>query len=449
MKNKKISCIIGIIIISNLFIGCIEESNEVDKEKTYTEITLEFITHLSKNNYPQAYSFFNEDMKNAISLEYLEEIWEFYIESYGSFNEINQTRQTIINNYEVVFVNCTFENNYLIVFRVIFIQEKLIAGFWQDQIISLKSYQVPDYVNQSNFYEINITIGKYPWQLPATLTIPNGTGPFSSVILIHGSGPNDRDESIGPNKPFKDIAWGLASNDIVVLRYDKRTFVYPEEIRNLNNFTVEEEIIIDVFSAINTMIVQSYVPIKSIHLLGHSLGAMMIPKILSLNDSEITGAILLAPPARPLEDLILNQTKYLLNLDGSINASEQEIIENIEKQVEKIKSLNITENETLLSASKSYWEYLNTYNQIVTTQSIDIPMLFLQGKRDYQVTFDDDYRLWNESLKEKKQVIFLLYELLNHLFIPGQGTPSNTEYMDEGHVEKEVIEDITYWILSR
>ncbi len=59
--------------------------------------------------------------------------------------------------------------------------------------------------------------------LPATLTLPSGEGHFPAVLLVAGSGPNDRDETIGPNKPFRDLAQGLAAADIASLRYDKRT----------------------------------------------------------------------------------------------------------------------------------------------------------------------------------------------------------------------------------
>ncbi|MDZ7606573.1 MAG: hypothetical protein U5K79_13515 [Cyclobacteriaceae bacterium] len=58
------------------------------------------------------------------------------------------------------------------------------------------------------------------------MTLPKGKNSFPIVLFVHGSGPNDRDETIGPNKPFRDIAYGLAEKGIASLRYDKRTFVY-------------------------------------------------------------------------------------------------------------------------------------------------------------------------------------------------------------------------------
>ena len=80
------------------------------------------------------------------------------------------------------------------------------------------------------FTETEVTVGSAPWALPGTLSMPTGNGPFPAVVLVAGSGPQDRDETIGPNAPLRDLAWGLASNGIAVLRYDKRTKAHGTEM---------------------------------------------------------------------------------------------------------------------------------------------------------------------------------------------------------------------------
>jgi fermentation-respiration switch protein FrsA (DUF1100 family) len=439
--------LIALLTVSaTMFSGCIEETPESpDNKKSHVEIATTFMTSLQQKNYAIAYNYFDNDMKNSLPLDQLQSIWEYFIATYGEFETIQETNQTIIDNYQVVYMNCTFENNYLLVFRIVFDTNRNITGFWQDNAILLVTYTPPDYVNSQNFTEINMTIGKSPWQLPATLTIPDGTGPFSCVVLVHGSGPNDRDETIGPNKPFKDLAGGLASKGIAVLRYDKRTKIYPEETATNINLTVIEEVVDDALGAIDSLLIQSYMPIKNIIVLGHSLGGMMVPKIASL-DETIKGCILMAAPARPLEDLFLTQTIYLANLDGTIDESEQENIDLIEEHVEKIKTLNISENEKVLTIYKSYWQYLNDYNPVDLAKNLSIPLLFLQGKRDYQVTYEDDFLIWQQALANQSSTTFNTYETLNHLFISGEGAPNNTEYMNESHVHQEVINDIVNWI---
>jgi dienelactone hydrolase len=85
-------------------------------------------------------------------------------------------------------------------------------------------------VDPDAFTETEVRVGSEPWVLQGTLSMPKGEGPFPAVVLLAGSGPNDRDESIGPNAPLRDIAWGLASNGIAVLRYDKRTKAHQVEM---------------------------------------------------------------------------------------------------------------------------------------------------------------------------------------------------------------------------
>ncbi len=127
------------------------------------------------------------------------------------------------------------------------------------------------------------------------------------MVLVHGSGPNDRDETVGLTKCFRDLAWGLTSRGIAVLRYDKRTFKYGNKFTPelLESFTINEEVIEDALSAIKVM--QDYPGISDVYLLGHSLGATMAPRIGEFMPS-LAGLILMAAITRPLEDVILDQS---------------------------------------------------------------------------------------------------------------------------------------------
>jgi dipeptidyl aminopeptidase/acylaminoacyl peptidase len=328
---------------------------------------------------------------------------------------------------------------------MVFDDEKMIAGFQFVPTEIEYKYEPPDYADLESFDEVNVTVGTGLWMLPGTLTIPKGSGLFPVVILVHGSGPNDRDESIGPNKPFKDLAWGLASKGIAVLRYEKRTKEYPEQSAALTNLTVQEEVIDDVFAAIDVLNTTERIDQERMFVLGHSLGGMLGPRVTE-QDDRLAGLIILAGPTRNLEDLFLEQTTYLANLDGEIDENEGIQIANIQEQVEKVKELNISEGEFILGVPKAYWQDLAKYNPVETAENLSIPVLILQGERDYQVTIDGDFSKWNESLYTNDNVTLKTYELLNHLFISGSGPPTNAEYLVEGHVEEEVIDDISEWI---
>ncbi len=85
----------------------------------------------------------------------------------------------------------------------------------------------PSYAHPERFQEQEVQIGHGKWVLPGTVSIPQSDGLFAAVLLVHGSGPHDLDETLPPNKPFRDLAWGLASQGIAVLRYEKHPKSMP------------------------------------------------------------------------------------------------------------------------------------------------------------------------------------------------------------------------------
>jgi len=446
IKNKlSILIIISIFILSS-FTGCFENTYDPnEKQKTKMEISQNFLYNLSSENYEKAYSNFNQELKNALTITQLKETWQYVTNLYGNFIEIKTFHNRTEKNFSVIIINATFSENYLLTFKIVFDEDNKIGGFWITDFVSTENYYPPSYVNINTFDEEDILIGN-EWELAATLSKPIIEDVFPAVVLVHGSGPNDRDETIGPNKPFKDIAWGLASNNIIVLRYDKRTKTYSEDFSSLTNYTVEEEVIDDVIYAVDFLKNDINVDKKNIFIIGHSLGGMLAPRI-ALQDPGIKGIIILAGPARKLEDLINNQTKYISNIDGIIDENESLQIEYVEEIVTKIKDLNFSDNELIFGAYKSYWKDLNNYNQIETANSLIIDILILQGERDYQVTLTD-YNMWFNSIGSKDNVKLNLYPNLNHLFMTGVGNSTPDEYQKEGHVEEIVIEDIIQWIYN-
>ena len=442
--KQKTCLIIIIILIGSLLSGCTKEEPQPTM-KTIEEVAVTIVTLLMENNYTGVYNFFNSSITSQITAEEFADIWEQQVTpTHGTITKIGQTRTTNESGFSIVYVTCNFSKIGSLDIKIMFNSDRKVVSLTVVPIEEEFEYTPPSYANLSLFTEENVTVGSGQWALPATLTLPKGTGPFPAVVLVHGSGPNDRDETYGPNKPFKDIAWGLASAGVVVLRYEKRTKQYPEESAAIQNFTVQDETIDDALAAVELLNATSAVNHSEIFVLGHSLGGMLAPRI-ALQDSIIAGLIILAGPTRHLEDLLLEQTRYLANLSGT-NQTEQ--IAAIEALVQKVKSLDINESENVLGAPKSYWADLATYDPVETARLLDIPMLILQGERDYQVTMTDFAR-WNETFSNTPSVTLRTYPSLNHFFIVGTGVPNNTEYLIEGHVSQEVISDITDWIMHQ
>ena len=292
------------------------------------------------------------------------------------------------------------------------------------------------YVNPAAFHNRQVTVGEGQWRLPGTLSIPNGPGPFPAVVLVQGSGPHDRDETVGANKPFRDIAEGLASRGIAVLRYDKRTLVYGPQMAAIPNFTVNQETIDDALKALALLRSQPEINQNRIFLLGHSLGGYLAPRIAE-EAPYLAGVIIMAGTTRPIEDVMLEQMRYL----GAPPAQ----IAQVQQQAQEIHNLKSAEGPPILNAPRSYWLDLNNYNPEATVGKLHCRILVLQGARDYQVT-QSNYAGWQAALKNDPKATFHLYPSLNHLFIAGQGPSTPAEYERPGHVAPEVINDIATWI---
>ena len=252
-------------------------------------------------------------------------------------------------------------------------------------------------------------------KLPATLTLPDGGGPFPVVVLVHGSGPHDADETVAANAPFRDLAEGLAKRGVATLRYVKRTKQYPQG----SYATVEQEVIEDALSALSLARRQGRVDPTKSFLVGHSLGGYLAPRI-ALRDPALAGVILLAGNVRPIEELASEQLRYL--------GAPQEMLA-------KLKA----------AAPASYWEDLKAYNPVSLAVKVKAPFLILQGERDYQVTMKD-FELWRAGLKGRSNVTSKSYPKLNHLFLEGEGKSLPAEYSKPGRIPAYVLDDIAAFI---
>jgi fermentation-respiration switch protein FrsA (DUF1100 family) len=409
-----------------------------------------FLDQLASGDYIGATGNFESQMKQAAPPEKLAEIWQGLIQQYGAYQRQTGARQTAEDSYNIVYITTQFDNGTLD-FKVVFDQHGQIAGFFLTQAGSSAApeYQPPSYAKKSAFSEQEVTVGQGEWALPGTLTLPNGPGPFPAVVLVHGSGPNNRDETIGPNKPFRDLAEGLASQGIAVLRYEKRTREHGAEMAPLaDSITVEQETIEDALSAVQLLRQTPNIDPQRVFVLGHSLGAMLAPRIAS-QDSGLAGLILLAGPTRPLEDLILDQSTYLASLDGTVSPLEESQLETIRQQVARVKDPTLSSetpaSELPLNIPATYWLDLRDYNPALVASSLSIPMLILQGERDYQVSMID-FTGWQQSLAGKENALLRSYPGLNHLFIQGSGPSTPAEYEKAGHISEPVVQDIASFI---
>lgn len=299
--------------------------------------------------------------------------------------------------------------------------------------------------------ERDIIVETDAFRLPGTLTLPRieKGRKVPCVILVHGSGPNDRDETIGPNKPFRDLAWLLAQHGIAVIRYDKRTKVYGNNsVPKGRKLDMDTETCDDALSAVRLAATLPEIARDSIFVLGHSQGGMMAPRI-AQRSKDVAGIIILAGLARRFEDAIMQQSEYIASLTGTVSPQVRAQLDELQRQVANVKQLGTTAfNDSIplpLGLPKEYWEFLRTYNAAKTASALSCPILVLQGGRDYQVTMDD-HRLWTMTLAIKPHAQLKVYPKLNHILQEGDGKSTPTEYNEARPVPAYVAEDIAGFI---
>ena len=437
-------------LLALLASGCVvaAEPQKQARGQDIVPMAEQFVERLEKGDFSAAVKTFDRTMSEVLPAEKLKQTWESLIAQVGALKSRLNTRVERVGEYDVVLVTCRFEKAKLDV-KVVFNRAKQISGLFFVPTRSAAEYQRPPYARPAAFQEREVQVGTGQWALPGTLAMPVGDGPFPAVVLVHGSGPNDRDETIGPNKPFRDLAHGLALRGIAVLRYEKRTKHYPILMAlSINTITVKEETIDDAVAAVETLASQKKIDPQRIFVMGHSLGGTLLPRI-GKAKGGIAGFISLAGSTRPLEDLILEQTRYILSLNGKLSPEAQKKLKDLEQQVAKVKSAELSQDtpksELPLGAPAKYWLDLRGYDPAEAAKGLDRPMFIIQGGRDYQVTAED-FQGWRKALSAHKNVQFKLYPQLNHLFMEGKGKSTPAEYETSGHVAEIVVTDIAKWI---
>ncbi|MCZ6754260.1 MAG: alpha/beta fold hydrolase, partial [Gemmatimonadetes bacterium] len=238
---------------------------------------IEFVGRMGRRDFTAAVSRFDSTMSAVMPAAKLEETWDVVEGQAGPFESWTLTTTGKAQGYDYVLVTTTFENAVLDI-RVVFDGDRRIVGYF------FQPHQDTDKVEAAllpaGLAEQEVSLGEGEWVLPGTVTLPVDGGPFPAVVLVHGSGPNDRDETIGANKPFRDLAWGLAGRGIAVLRYEKRTRQYRERLMaNTVGFTVDEETVDDTVAAVERLRRLDGIDPGRIVILGHSLGGMLAPRI--------------------------------------------------------------------------------------------------------------------------------------------------------------------------
>lgn len=287
--------------------------------------------------------------------------------------------------------------------------------------------------------------------LKGLITFPDEvSSPVPAVVMVHGSGPSNMDEKVMKLTPFRDLAEGLARHGIASIRYDKRTFAYASKMRKCQ-VTVKSETIDDAVLAAELLKSTPEVDSERIFILGHSMGAMLAPRIDS-EGADAKGLIMLAGTPYRLEDIVIRQLnqaggkgvlKLIVSLENKVFSKKFDGLYDMSDEEAKRKKfaggLNLYYFKEM--GKKTAAEYLFESSK---------PVLIMQGGKDFQVLADDDFAEFRRILAGRESTEFRLYPNLNHCFVDAMYSDilkASKEYGTERHIGEEVISDIADFII--
>jgi len=295
-------------------------------------------------------------------------------------------------------------------------------------------------------------------------------------VLVSGSGPQDRNESLLGHKPFLVISDYLTRNGIAVLRYDDRGTAKSQGVFGT---ATSADFADDAEAAINFLKADTRLDIKSIGIMGHSEGGL-IAQMIAARNREVAFIVTLAGPGLKGEDLLMLQSELIARAD-SIPENEIAVNTKINKKLYKIARVEKDDNKAAEKMRKlidDYWKtlspesikaghldkkaliqsvyqvltpwfrYFIAYDPSAALKKISCPVLALNGSKDLQVPASENLKAIEKQLKKAGNNHYTIKEFagLNHLFQPCR-TGSPSEYLQiEETFSPEVLDFITQWI---
>lgn len=341
--------------------------------------------------------------------------------------------------------------------------------------VSKKRPQTPVPPFPYDAMELEVENNEAKLTLAGTLTMPKGDGPFATMILISGSGPQDRDETILEHKPFAVLADHLTKAGIAVFRYDERGV---GKSTGTYSGATSEDFAGDVEAIIMALKKQDKVDKKKIGLIGHSEGGLIAPMIAARNQ-DVAFIVMMAGPGVPGKQIILTQSraiakasgvpdealdlnqKFLKQMLGGIaNDATPEgllnrVIENIKKELPE----EAQDGFKLPDAAKAqmamfetpWFRFFSEYDPVPALKKTKCPVLSVIGEKDLQVDCEMNQEAIEAALKAGNNKDYTISRLadLNHLFQKCE-TGSPTEYASIEETLNPVFLDlITNWLLKR
>lgn len=267
------------------------------------------------------------------------------------------------------------------------------------------------------------------------------------IVMAQGSGPSDMDETIGGNKPFRDLAYDLAALGVGSIRHDKITYAHPTRPCE----TVDQEYLEPVREALDVLRAQT--DAQRVYLLGHSEGGMITPYLVQACGFD--GGICVAGTPLTLWEIALMQNRAVLQaLEGPQRGAMMAQLEAEEAKGRRLPEMSDEEaaGETVLGISAVYLRHMARMDQAQMAKDCGKPFLFLWGERDFQVE-RTAFEAWQERLGDDPRFTYRTYPGLNHLMMPAGEKDSilnaQAAYLEPKAVDAQVAADIAAWMMAQ
>ena len=412
-------------------------------EDEYVERTRSILTQLRQGDARALYQAMAPELAGQFSLYQLSEMAQQLSWLTGAFQGwAKETVQTLAGGETAVRLEEQFER-LTVQAQFIYDQAGRLKQFGLRPLEKARPLYTP--ISCADFVEEPLTLGEPP--IDGLLTLPQTGGRPPVIVLVQGSGQSDYNESVGalPNRPFAELAHGLARRGIATVRFHKRFYQYPpQSAEALAQITIEQEVLADVDAAINWLSQDQRLNQQAVFALGHSLGGYLMPRI-AARQQKLCGVICLNGPWRPIPEILAAQ-KLALLADNPYLDDEQKLSARAEIQAELAKLADPLETRPVFGQPMGYWRSLEQDQQTLLAQS-QAAVLVLEGAHDFQVDGPAECALWLKALANRPQSGCKLYPGLNHLMAQAPAQPLDMTLYDRPcPLAEEVVDDIAQWV---
>lgn len=392
-------------------------------------------------DYAQLFALSDDTMREQIGTEEnFAAIWAKIEAAFGEYVGYDAVTPADIAGYDAYDVFCTFANA-TVTLRLVFDADGKLAG------LNIASYAMRASASdiEGGYVEEDVLLRKGAAdETNGKITLPEGDGPFPCVIMMQGSGATDMNETAYGISVFAELAHMLAREGVASIRYDKYPYAHADLAQEDVSFDVDREYAWDAVAAMDLL--SSDARIGDVYLLGHSLGAMIAPRVAAqIGAEKIAGMVLLAGSPLALHEILLRQLRDA-ETDAETIAAYQASFDEMWNMVEEDLRTHV-----VAGAPLSYWRNEAAYDYAGKIVEMGRPVFIAQGAKDFQVLPAEGIEAYEAALSGYEGATYMLYNEMNHLLcdMPGEMTGTVRDYENLSGVSQTLVSDIAQWIFAQ